>query len=139
MVKRLLKIPTYLAYVTTLPLETLVLENKRFYRLITRLIAVCHCVVVSARIICGRVYVTIRCPSVCLAARLAPRPRHAAGLLLWAPRASSIDRLLHSLSAAGAAAFRSTSIAAQWKRRENASSVDLGSWDPIYKISYDLS
>ena len=41
------------------------------------------------------------CPSVCLIRSLLQR---AAGLLLWAPRAGQIDRLLHGASAAGAAA-----------------------------------
>jgi len=38
--------------------------------------------------------------------------QRAAGLLLWARQAGDIDRLLHSASSAGAAAFRYTSTAA---------------------------
>jgi len=52
------------------------------------------------------------CPSVCLS-YLAPQPRRAAGLLLWAQRAADIDRLLRGASAAGAAAIRSLSTAAR--------------------------
>jgi len=37
----------------------------------------------------------------------------AAGLLLWAPQLGNIDQLRHNASAAGAAAFRSISAAAQ--------------------------
>jgi len=43
--------------------------------------------------------------SVCLS-HLVPPPRRAAGLLLWFPRDGDINRLLHGVSAAGAAAFR---------------------------------
>jgi len=51
--------------------------------------------------------------SVCLA-HLVPQRWHAAGLLLWAQSACSIDRLLHGASAAGAVVFRSRSAAARW-------------------------
>ena len=69
-------------------------------------------VVDIVRIVCGRVCVTIRCPSVYLSvcpSHIAPQPRRAAGLLLWAPRT-------------GAAAFRSISTAAR-RSAANASSV----------------
>jgi len=47
------------------------------------------------------------CPIYC------PLQQSAAGLLLWTPRqAGDIDRLLHGASAAGAAAFRSPTTAA---------------------------
>ena len=39
-----------------------------------------------------------------------PLQQRAVGLLLWAPRAGDIDRLLHGASATGAAAFRSVFI-----------------------------
>jgi len=51
-----------------------------------------------------------------------PQSRRAAGLLLWAPQAGDIDRLLHGASAAGAAAFRSISTVAR-RSAANASSV----------------
>ena len=66
----------------------------------------------SHSMICARVYVTVRCPYVCLS-RLAPQLRRAACLLLWMPRAGDIDRLLHGASAASAAFFWST----VWQRR----------------------
>jgi len=46
-----------------------------------------------------------------------PLQQRAAGLLLWAPRAGDIDRLLHGASAADAAASRSMSAAARRARR----------------------
>ena len=52
---------------------------------------------------CGSVYVTTRCPSVCLSVPSCAAA--AAGLLLWAPQAGDIDRLLHGASAAGASAY----------------------------------
>ena len=62
--------------------------------------------------------------SVSLSASLSHSPAQlrAAGLLLWAPLAGDIDRLLHGASAAGAAAFRSTSTAAR-RSAANASTV----------------
>jgi len=62
---------------------------------------------------------TVSGPSVCTIRQL---QQNAAGLLLWAPRAGDIHRLLHGASAAGAAAFRSVSTAARWSAA-NASSV----------------
>ena len=77
----------------------------------------------TADIVCGRVYVTTRYPSVCLS-HLAPQLQRAAGLLLWARPAGAIDRLLYGASAAGAAAFRSISISTAARRSAaNASSV----------------
>jgi len=61
------------------------------------------------------VYETVGRLPVCLSHRA------AAGLLLWAPRAGDIDRLLHGASAAGAAALRSISTAAR-RSAANASS-----------------
>jgi len=69
--------------------------------------------VVTARAAFGRVYVTIRCPSVCPIYRLMHAA--AAGLLLWARRAGEIDR---SRWPPGATAARRRSAA-------NASSVTL--------------
>jgi len=57
----------------------------------------------------SRVYVAVRCPSVCLSVRLSD-PSWAyssqpatAGLLLWARRAGDISRLLHNWRSAAAA------------------------------------
>ena len=75
---------------------------------------------------CGRVYVTVRCLSVCPSVCPIYRPlqQRAAGLLLWALQAGDIDRLLHGASAAaGAAASRS--ISATGRLAANASSVRL--------------
>jgi len=69
----------------------------------------------------NRVCETVGRLSVCLF-HLVPQSRRPAGLLLWAPRPDNIDRLLHSTSAAGAAAFRSRSTAAWWSAA-NATSV----------------
>jgi len=62
-------------------------------------------------------------PSVCPIRRL---PQREAGLLLWARQVGDIVRLLQDGAAAanaGSATF----------------TADVGSWGPIYKISYDLS
>jgi len=47
----------------------------------------------SARTVCGRVCVTVQCPSVCPSVCPIYRPLHkrAAGLLLWARRTGDID------------------------------------------------
>jgi len=64
-----------------------------------------------------KAYETVRCPSV-----IPPRPKRAAGLLLWLALAGDIDRLLHGASAAGLAAFGSIAAAAR-QSAANASSV----------------
>ena len=46
-------------------------------------------VIDTARIVCDRVYATVRCPSVCPIYR--PLYTAVAGLLLWARRAGDID------------------------------------------------
>ena len=71
------------------------------------------------------VYVTVRCQSVCMSQH---GPTAANPLLMWARRAAHIDRLLHGAQQRGV-------------RRASAGSAALlayvGSWGPIYKISYD--
>jgi len=57
----------------------------------------------SARIVYGRVYATVRCPSVCLSV---PSAAACGGLLLWARRAGVIDRQRRVPSSNGAAAAR---------------------------------
>jgi len=54
-----------------------------------------------ARIVCSSNVVTVRCPSVCPSVCPFYRPlqQRAAGLLLWARRASDIDRLLQQATA----------------------------------------
>jgi len=59
----------------------------------------------------GKVYVTIRCPSVCPSCR--PLHQRVVGLLPWARRTGDIDRLLHGRpapSSKGAAAATASSV-----------------------------
>ena len=54
-----------------------------------------HTEIDTAHIVCHGVGVTIRCPSVCPSLCLphvAPQPRHAMGLLLWARWAGDINQ-----------------------------------------------
>jgi len=73
----------------------------------------------------SRVYKTVLRPSVRLSVCPIYRPlqQRAAGLLLWAPQAGNIDRLLHGASASGAAAFRSILSTAARRSAANVSSV----------------
>ena len=81
-------------------------------------------VIDTARIVCDRVCVTIRCPSVGFArlsvcvSHFAPEQRRAARLLLWARRAGNIDRQWRVPSSSGA-----TARAAARRSAANASSV----------------
>ena len=89
------------------------------FLLLLNMCCVCR-VIGTARIICDRVYVTVRCPSVCSFVYPSYRSLQqcASGLLLSAPRARDINRLLHGASADGAAAFRSTSVTAAGDQRQ---------------------
>jgi len=62
-----------------------------------------------------------------------------ASLLLWAPCAGDIDRLLHSTSAARTAAFRSISTAAQWSAANASSVMFTAMWVAEHRLVYLVS
>jgi len=68
----------------------------------------------------SRVYVSVRCPSVCLSHSSKPT---AACLLLWARRAGDIDRLLHGRCSAAAAGEYGQCHVVSVRRKRNTDSL----------------